>query len=369
MTRRNRTPGEGTRVVHAGLPVPEAGTPFLPGPVFAAPYHLPGDPHAAPYGYGRFGNPTWSAYEAAIGELEGGEALVFASGMAACTAVLSRLRPGDLLVASADGYPTVRAVATEYLAPRGVRTRFVPTGEIAEAVGGAALVWVETPANPALGVCDIAEVARAADAPVVVDNTLATPLGQRPLELGAAISVMSASKALTGHSDLVLGVVTCADPADAAELRAWRERSGAIAGPFETWLAHRSLGTLELRLERQCQTALALAEMLARRDDVPDVRYPGLASAPGAEIAARQMRRFGPVVSFDLETRERAERFLGALELVREATSFGGLHSTAERRARWDQGDDVSEGFIRLSCGCEDTADVLADVAAALALA
>lgn len=266
MTRRNRTPGEGTRVVHAGLPGPEAGTPFLPGPVFAAPYHLPGDPHAAPYGYGRFGNPTWSAYEAAIGELEGGEALVFASGMAACTAVLSRLRPGDLLVASADGYPTVRAVATEYLAPRGVRTRFVPTGEIAEAVGGAALVWVETPANPALGVCDIAEVARAADAPVVVDN-------------------------------------------------------------------------------------------------------PGLASAPGAEIAARQMRRFGPVVSFDLETRERAERFLGALELVREATSFGGLHSTAERRARWDQGDDVSEGFIRLSCGCEDTADVLADVAAALALA
>lgn len=359
--------GEGTRAVHAGLPQPRAGEPFLPGPVLAAPYHLPGDPHATPYGYGRYGNPTWTAYEAAVGEMEGGHAVAFASGMAACTALLlPALAPGDLLVACSDGYPVVRALAAEHLEPRGVQVRFVPTAEIAGALEGAAMVWLETPANPGLDVCDVAAIAGATQATVVVDNTLATPLGQRPLELGAAVSVTSGSKALSGHGDLVMGLVTCADPDRAAEVRRWRDRTGAIPGPFEAWLAHRSLATLELRLERQCATALALAQLLAAREDVEGVRYPGLPGAPGHELAVRQMRRFGPVVSFDLGARERAERFLGSLELVAEATSFGGIHSSAERRARWGQGDAVGEGFIRFSCGCEDTADVLADVEQAL---
>ena len=354
--------------MHAGLPEPHAGQPFLPGPVLAAPYHLPGDPHATPYGYGRYGNPTWTAYEAALGQLDGGESVVFASGMAACTAVLlPALKPGDLLVACSDGYPVVRALATEHLEPRGVQVRFVPTREIAGALDGAAMVWLETPSNPGLDVCDIAAIARATSAPVVVDNTLSTPLGQRPLDLGAAVTVTSGSKALTGHGDLVLGVVSSTDPERSAAVRKWRDRSGAVPGPFEAWLAHRSLATLELRLERQCATALALAQQLAARPDVEAVHYPGLPDAPGHELAARQMRRFGPVVSFDLGERERAERLLAALQLVAEATSFGGVHSSAERRARWGQGDEVGEGFIRFSCGIEDTADVLADVERALA--
>lgn len=360
--------GEGTRAVHAGLPDPEAGTPLLGGPVFAAPFHLPGDVDATPYGYGRYANPTWSAYEAAVSELEGGHAVAFASGMAACTAVLlPSLREGDVLVACSDGYPAVRALAGEHLEPHGVEVRLAPTAAIGGALEGATMVWLETPSNPGLDTADIQAIAAATDAPVVVDNTLATPLGQRPLACGAAISVTSASKALTGHGDLVMGLVTCADSERAAAVRSWRDRTGAIPGPMEVWLAHRSLATLDLRLERQCATALALAHALAGRGDVSGVRYPGLPADPAHAVAARQMRRFGPVVCFDLGSRERAERFLGRLELVAGATSFGGVHSSAERRARWGQGDAVGEGFIRFSCGVEDTADVIADVTRALA--
>jgi cystathionine gamma-lyase len=170
---------------------------------------------------------------------------------------------------------------------------------------------------------------------------------------------------MTGHSDLILGHVATRDPRRAAELRAWRTRVGSVPGPFEAWLGHRSLATLALRLERTCDNALVLARMLAGRADVASVRYPGLEGDPAHRLAAAQMDRFGPVLSFTLESRERAERFLRACRLVAEATSFGGLHTTAERRARW--GDPVPEGFIRLSAGCEDPADLLADVDAALA--
>jgi cystathionine gamma-lyase len=149
-------------------------------------------------------------------------------------------------------------------------------------------------------------------------------------------------------------------------MREWRSQTGSVPGPFESWLAHRSLATLDVRLERQCANAQRIAELLAARVDVADVRYPGLAAHPRHELARRQMRRFGPVVSFTLESAERAQRFLSACELVFEATSFGGVHSTAERRARWDQGDQVSEGFIRLSAGCEESRDLLADIESSL---
>jgi cystathionine gamma-lyase len=150
-----------------------------------------------------------------------------------------------------------------------------------------------------------------------------------------------------------------------AALRHWRRVSGAIPGPFEAWLLHRSLMTLDIRLERQCANALAIAELLAGRDDVTGVHYPGLPADPGHEIAARQMNRYGPLIAFDLGSRERAEAFLEGCELVTEATSFGGVHTTAERRARWGS-DDVPEGFIRLSAGCEDAEDLLADLTTAL---
>lgn len=361
-----------TRVVHAGLPAPAQGEPFLPGPVFAAPFHLKGRADAAEYGYTRDANPTWSAYEAALGSLESGEAVLFSSGMAALAAVLmpSPL-PGDVVVVSADGYPSVREIAIDQLQSRGVEVRLVATDEdaVRAALPGATLVLVETPSNPGLALLDVARLAEdvhAAGALLAVDNTIASPLCQRPLELGADLSVSSASKFVTGHSDLILGYVVAADPQRAHALRQWRELTGAIAGPFEAWLAHRSLATLDVRFERQCASALVLAQALAGRDDVADVRYPGLPSHPQHELAARTFGgRFGAVLCFDLGGEERAQAFLSACELVAEATSFGGVHSSAERRARWGT-DAVAPGFIRFSTGLEDAEDLVADVLGAL---
>jgi cystathionine gamma-lyase len=233
---------------------------------------------------------------------------------------------------------------------------------------GARLLWLETPSNPLLDVCDIqmlADKARALGVMVAVDNTTATAYLQQPLDLGATFVVASDTKALAGHCDLILGHVATRDEAHAAALQRWRTQHGAIPGPMEVWLAHRSLATLPLRLTRQCASAQALASLLATRPDVEGVRYPGLPGHPGHEIAKRQMRAHGSIVSFDLRTRIRAERFLASLELVREATSFGGVHSMAERRARWG-GDDVSEGFVRFSAGCEAAEDILHDVDQAL---
>ena len=364
--------GPSTRAVHAGLPPAEQGEPLAPGPVLAAPYHLHGAADAADYGYARDANPTWSVVEAALGALEDAESVLFSSGMAALCALLEpALGPGDVLVAVRDGYPGVRGVANDRLAPRGVELRFVPTDTeaIVAACDGATFVWVETPSNPRLDVCDIAavaEAAHAAGARLAVDNTLATPLGQRPLEHGADAVMYSATKTLSGHSDLVLGAVAVRDPEWAAALRKHRSQGGAIAGPFEAWLLQRSLPTLALRLVRQSENALALARMLRDHPGVSDVRHPGLEDHPGHALAARQMLHAGSLVGFTLDGAERAQRFLGALELVAEATSFGGVHSSAERRARWGT-DDVAEGFIRFSAGCEDADDLLADVDQALA--
>ncbi|MFE6767882.1 cystathionine gamma-lyase [Streptomyces fimicarius] len=370
------TMGDGTRAVRAGLPEPEQFEPTLPGPVFAAHFHLSGDP-VGPYTYGRETNPTWTHLERAIGELEApGEEVgttVFASGMAAITAVLlSQVRSGDAVVLPDDGYQALPLVR-EQLAAYGVEVRTAPTGGDAQLalLTGAKLLWIESPSNPGLDVCDIprlVEAAHAAGALVAVDNTLATPIGQRPLALGADFSVASDTKGMTGHGDILLGHVTCRDPRLTADVRRWRKVVGAIPGPMEAWLAHRSLSTLQLRIDRQCTTALALAEALAERAEVTGLRYPGLPTDPSYAAAARQMRRFGSVVSFELADRETAERFLSALRLVDDATSFGGVRSTAERRGRWG-GDAVAEGFIRFSVGAEDPEDLLADVEQALDMA
>ncbi|WP_097970408.1 cystathionine gamma-lyase [Streptomyces sp. gb14] len=367
------TMGDGTRAVRAGLPEPEQFEPTLPGPVFAAHFHLSGEP-VGPYTYGRETNPTWTHLERAIGELEApGEDVgttVFASGMAAITAVLlSQVRSGDAVVLPDDGYQALPLVR-EQLAAYGVEVRTAPTGGDAQLalLTGAKLLWIESPSNPGLDVCDIrrlVEAAHAAGALVAVDNTLATPIGQRPLELGADFSVASDTKGMTGHGDILLGHVTCRDPRLTADVRRWRKVVGAIPGPMEAWLAHRSLATLQLRIDRQCGTALALAEALAKRTEVTGLRYPGLPTDPSYAVATRQMRRFGSVVSFELADRDTAERFLTALSLVDDATSFGGVRSTAERRGRWG-GDAVAEGFVRFSVGAEDPEDLLADVEQAL---
>jgi cystathionine gamma-lyase len=361
--------GPGTRVVRAGLPAPEQGEPFLPGPVFAAPFHLSGDPDSSPAAYGRYTNPTWEAYERALGSLEEADAVLFASGMASVAALLlTELRPGSALAIDSSCYHGVRRLATTHLEATGVEVRLAAPAELAEAAQGAAVLWLETPSNPKLEVYDIAALAAVAEAEgalAVVDNTTAGPPMQRPLDLGAGAAVTSATKQMSGHADLLLGYVTTRDPDRARRLRDWRRCGGSIPGPFEAWLAHRSLPTLEVRLERSCANALALAELIAARDDVVSVAYPGLASDPGHEVARRQMSGFGTVLSFDLESADRAERFLDAARLVTDATSFGSVQTTAERRARWG-GDDVSEGFIRLSAGVEDTKDLAADVEQAL---
>jgi len=342
--------------------VTKNGEPFLPGPTFAAPYHLSGDPAEAEYTYGRFDNPTWRAYEKAVGEIEGGDAVVVASGMAAVTTLLlALLEPGERVVLPSDAYYTVRSLAHELL-PFEVQEAPTQTDAVVEAAADAKLVWVETPSNPGLDVVDIRAVADASDAIFVVDNTLATPVGQRPLALGADYTVVSATKAMSGHSDLLLGYVA---GRDVESVRAARSKLGTIAGPFEVWLAHRSLGTLDVRLERACSNALRVAEAI--REDVP-VRYPGLPDDPAHEAAAKQMERFGPVLCFTLPDAAAAETFLASAELVTDATSFGGVRTTAERRARW-AGDDVPEGYVRLSAGCENTDELVADVTRALARA
>ena len=338
--------GPSTRAVHAGLPEPRAGEPFLPPPALWSTVHMPGE--AVPTGYTRYGNPTFENLERALGELEGGHSLVFGAGMSAVAAVLfAVLRPGDVLVVQEGCYPGVIAIAEADLP--GIDLRVVAVSDLESAAGDARLTWIETPANPRLEVVDIAAVARAAGGLLAVDNTLATPVGQRPLDLGADVSVLSGTKGLAGHSDVLLGAVSTRDDELLAGMRGWRSRVGAIPGPFEAWLVHRSLATLALRMQRAAANSAALAAMLRERG--LEVFHPG--SPPQ------------PLVSFVLPSAGAAERFLGALRLVAEATSFGGVHSSAERRARWGL-DPVPEGFIRFSAGCEDTDDLLADVGQAL---
>jgi cystathionine gamma-lyase len=363
---------DATRTVRAGLTDAADGTPLIEQPVLASALHLAADPPVADVAtYGRSANPTWAAYERALGELEGGEVVAFASGMAAVAAVvIPLLGPGDVLVVPSDGYPGVRTIARDHLGPRGVVVREVATGEapVRTALEGATLLWLETPTNPRLDVYDLrvlCDAAHAAGAVVAVDNTLATPLGQRPLALGADLVVTSGSKALSGHGDVLIGHVAASDPARAAQVRTWRSVTGGIPGPLETWLAHRSLATLDVRLERQCANALALAQLLHGRDDVHGVRYPGLADDPSHAIAVKQMARYGPVLGFELATADAARRFLAGAELVVEATSFGGVQTTGERRGRWGT-DGVAEGFVRISAGIEDGGDLCTDVARAL---
>ena len=357
--------GPSTRVVRAGLPEAEQGEPFLPGPVFAAPFHLTGDPYTALNAYTRYGNPTFARYEEAVGGLENAEAVLFSSGMAAAAALLlTNLKPGSVLAMDHGCYHGVRALSEQHLEPRGVDLRLAPPADLADAARGADLLWLESPSNPELEVYDLAALA-GLGVTTVVDNTTAGALLQRPLDLGATYTLTSATKQMSGHADLMLGYVTSRAPDRIEALRRWRRQAGSVPGPFEVWLAHRSLPTLAIRLERGCDNAIAIARLLAARDDVTGVRYPGLPGDPGHEVARRQMGGYGTVVSFDLGSEARAERFLAAAELVIDATSFGSVHTMAERRARWG-GDPVPEGFVRLSAGVEDTADLLADVERAL---
>ncbi len=359
-----------TAVLHAGYKSARDAGPFRDGPQFASTFATPGDPADHAMTYGRFHNATWAAWEEALAVLEGGPVVAFASGMAATSALFGVcLRPGDVVVLPAESYYTTRVLASSWLEGIGVKVRLAPTRDNAQSrvLDGARLILIETPTNPTLDVCDIrllADAAQKTGTLVAVDNTTATAYLQQPLRLGADYVISSDTKALTGHSDLVLGHVAASNADRLATLRTWRTQHGAIPGPMEVWLAHRSLATLPLRLSRQCTSAQLVAEYLTTVKTVLRVCYPGLPDHPGNSIAKAQMHAFGSVVGFDLGTREHAERLLRGLGMVREATSFGGVHSTAERRARWG-GDQISEGYIRLSVGCEAPEDIIADFSSA----
>lgn len=368
---------EATRIVRATLTAAEAGEALHSGPVFASKFHLRGNPEGAGYTYGRSGTPTWTDLERAISVLEGRDGggtvgvRVFASGMAAASAVFGAvLQPDDAVVVPEGMYFGVQNLLREVYEPWGVNVTTVDAAGLVDParLQGAKLVWVETPSNPKMSVTDIfavAEAAHAAGALLAVDNTTATPLGQRPLELGADLSVCSGSKAMCGHGDLLMGHVATRSEELLAGVDRERTVRGGIVGPMEAWLMLRSLPELPLRLERMSTNAGMMAKFLSGQEGVAEVLYPGLPAHPGHEVAERQMRYFGPVLGFALESREAADRFLAASELVTEATSFGSVCTTAERRGRWGQ-DDVAEGFVRMSVGVEDIEDLMKDVWEAL---
>jgi len=356
------------RMLHLASKTTPVNEAFTPPIVNTTMYALPGDPGGA-YQYARWGNPTWTALEAALAALEEAETITFPSGMAAIASIFaSVLKPGDRVLLPSDGYYTTRICADKYLAPIGVHVDTCATAQLgAHPLAGYRLVLIETPSNPALDLADIhaaSQRAHALGAIVTVDNTTMTPLGQRPLDLGADIVVGADTKALNGHSDVLFGHVSSRNAELIAGVRDWRRIVGAIPGPFEAWLVHRGLETLEVRFTRMCQSAHTLAQRFAEQHKVIAVSYPGLPSHPAHALARVQMTSFGALVGVTLADKDAAERFINACPFIRPATSFGGVHTSAERRARW--GDQVAEGFIRLSVGCEPTEVLWTEVERAL---
>jgi cystathionine gamma-lyase len=329
----------------------------VPPIVAAAVFHLLGEP-SGPYQYGRWSNPTWDALEDALAVLENAQVVEFPSGMAAISSIFySQLRSGDRVLLPSDGYYTTRSFAEKFLRPMGVYFESCPTTDFeTPTFDNLRMVLAETPSNPGLDICDLQPViegARNAGALAIVDNTTMTPLGQRLLDLGADAVVSSDSKALNGHSDTCFGHVASRNPALIAEVREWRKLGGTIPGSFDAWLVHRGLETLELRFERMCASAMVIAEQLTAHPKVQSVKYPGLPNHPAHTLAKKQMHMFGSLIGVTFASATDAERFIEAAEFVRPVTSFGGTHTSAERRARW--GDKVPPGFVRLSVGCEPT--------------
>jgi len=346
----------------------QPGDPLVAGIISSATYHTPDVPDLS-HVYGRSGMPTWEALEAQLAILEDADCVTFPSGMGAISAALfAGLAAGKRVIIPADGYYVTRLLSQQVLAAYGVEVVEVATRDIAtHDLTGAAVVYLETPSNPGLDVCDIALVstrAHAAGAIVVVDNTTMTPLLQRPLDLGADVVVAADTKAPAGHSDVLFGHVASRDAAFLQRVRDWRRLSGSVPGSFEAWLVHRGIETLEVRLDRMCRSAMTVASRLADHPGVANVRYPGLSQDPSHAIAKRQMTGFGFLIGFELPDAARAERFLTDCPLIAQATSFGSTHSSGERRIRW--GDAVAPGFIRLSVGLEPVESLWSAIDAAL---
>jgi len=358
-----------TVAIHAGRPAGEPEEPLNSPLVMASTFRAGG---ARTYARGS-GNPTWEALEEAVGALEGGAAVAFSSGMGAVAAILDWLPQGARVVFPDVSYLNFRALLGERRRAGRLEAAAVDITDTEAALAacqGAGLLWIESPTNPLLGIADLAALAdgaHRAGAEVVVDNTFATPLLQQPLELGADVSLHSASKFIGGHSDLLLGVAACRDPARAEALRHARHLAGATPGTLEAWLALRGLRTLPIRIRRAEENALELADRLRGHPEIERVLYPGLRDHPGHDRARRQMRGFGAMLAFEPSGgEERAEALCAQLRLLSDATSLGGVETTLERRARWPGEELISAELVRVSVGCEHVDDIWDDLAVAL---
>jgi cystathionine gamma-lyase len=343
-------------MLHAQMDGLKKGDPISPPIVSTAKYLLPGEPDT-PYVYGRDINPTVEAAEAALNAIEGAKTVAFPTGMAAITAgLMITCKPGDRIVVPSDGYFVTRALLDEALGGLGLTVDLLKTTEFETAdLTAYDVVWLETPSNPGLDLCDIAKVAaklKGTQTKLVVDNTTLTPLLQRPLDLGADLVVASDTKAMAGHSDVLFGHIATRDDALLKKALRWRKLCGSVAGPWEAFLVHRGLMTLELRLARMCSNARTLYHRLAASlgtSKLQLIKYPNIGFVMGLTFA-------------DTET---ADRFINGCPAIFPSTSFGGIHTSAERRARW--GDDVPDGYVRLSVGCEPEAALIEAIEATLA--
>jgi cystathionine gamma-synthase len=334
------------------------------------------------YEYSRSANPTRTALERCLAEIESGvRGLAFASGLAAEDALLRAVcRPGDHVVIPNDAYGGTYRLFAKVAEPWGVAFDPVPLGDI-EAVRAAVgpqtkIIWLETPTNPLLGIADIAAlaaVAHDAGALLVVDNTFASPYLQRPLDLGADVVVHSTTKYIGGHSDVVGGALIVSDAELGERLAFHQNAMGAVAGPFDAWLTLRGIKTLGVRMDRHCANAERIVEMLERHPAVRKVLYPGLPGHPGHDVAAKQMKAFGGMVSFRMESEEAAVRVCERTKLFTLGESLGGVESLIEHPGRMTHASaagsplEVPGDLVRLSVGIEDVADLLRDLERALA--
>jgi cystathionine beta-lyase len=369
-----------TLCIHAGQePDPLSGAVMTPI-VLATTFAQDGPGVHKGYDYSRAGNPTRTALERCLAELEGAKhAIAFGSGCAAATAVLLTLKSGDHVLVGDDVYGGTFRIFDKVFKQFGVEATFLDMSDPArvdsEMRPNTRLVWMETPSNPMLKVLDIAAIARAArtrGVPVAVDNTFATPVLQRPIELGATLVVHSTTKYLNGHSDVVGGAVITSDDAFAENLHFLQKSVGGVPSPFDCYLVLRGLKTLAVRMKRHVESARGIADWLASHRGVSRVRYPGLASHEGHALAARQMSGPGGMISFELKgTLDHAGAFLRALRIFACAESLGGVESLAEHPATMTHASlpaasrhavGIGDGLIRLSVGLEDAGDLVADL-------
>jgi cystathionine beta-lyase/cystathionine gamma-synthase len=370
-----------TRAIHEGQ-APDPATGSVTVPIYQTSTYVQEEVgvHKG-YDYSRVANPTRTALQLCLASLEGAEhGVAFSSGLGATTTIMHLVNPGERVVCVNDVYGGVYRMFSQVYEPKGYEFTYMPASDLGASLADrlderTRIVWIETPTNPTLNIVDIraaADAAHAAGALVVVDNTFATPYLQQPLALGADVVVHSLTKYLGGHSDLIGGFAATNDPTVAERLLFLQKSLGAVPGPFDCWLVLRGLKTLAVRMRQLCENASAVAEFLSGHPHVQKVLYPGLPDHPGHEVAARQMRDFGGMVSFLVETEEEAVALVARTKLWLLAESLGGVESLIEHPARMTHASTANAPFaaprnlVRLSVGIESPDDLIADLEAAL---